>query len=258
MRRIGLALSVLLLANTASFAHYNMLFPDKPWANKEEKVTFTYQFGHPFEHELSDAPRPEEIVVLGPKGKIERLDVKKLLTPIMKDGADGKKVTAWQFPYTPPQRGDFYVALKTAVFKHDGKQIRDFVKVALHVQTQNGWDNLDSPFHAGMDIQPYTRPYGILPGMAFKGRVAMFEPKLDGQVVKQFLTFPADLPVEMEKYNLKTPKKLPPDELITFKAKLDHQGYFTASFPEPGWWGVTAVHPEGGRATLWVHVDEKK
>src|SRR5579871_1499989 len=107
MRRIGIALAALLFAVSVGFGHYNMLLPDKPWANKDEKVTFTYQFGHPFEHELFDAPRPTALVVIPPKGKREPLDIDKALTPIRKDGADGKQVTAWQFTFTPSQRGDY-------------------------------------------------------------------------------------------------------------------------------------------------------
>ncbi len=52
MRHLAIALLILAFAASAGSAHYNMLLPDKPWANKDEKVTFTYQFGHPFEHEL--------------------------------------------------------------------------------------------------------------------------------------------------------------------------------------------------------------
>ncbi len=53
----GSRFTTLLLTTTPGFAHYNMLLPDKPWAEKDEKITFTYQFGHPYEHELFDAPR---------------------------------------------------------------------------------------------------------------------------------------------------------------------------------------------------------
>src|ERR1043166_2084362 len=101
MRRVCLGISFLLLASESSTAHYNMLLPDKPWAEKGDKVTFIYQFGHPFERELSDAPRPEGLMVVRPNGDKETLDVEKTLTAVKKEGADGKKVTAWHFHYTP-------------------------------------------------------------------------------------------------------------------------------------------------------------
>jgi len=250
MRRIGFAFLVLLLASTPGIAHFNMLLPNKPWADKGEKVTFTYQFGHPFEHELSDAPKPVALVVIKPKGGREILDIGKVLTPIKKDGADGKKVTAWQFDYSPAERGDYTFVLKTPPIKHDEHTYEDIVKVVLHVQTQNGWDTTDPAFDIGVNLRPYTRPYGLLPGMAFRGRVVRLPSK------DEFKT--DGLPIEIEKYNAKPLKNLPPDELITFKTKADSQGFFLTTLPEAGWWGMTAVTNQGQRATLWVHVDEKK
>jgi cobalt/nickel transport protein len=243
MRRI-LAVFLLIIAVSAANAHYNMLLPDKAWAQKGEKVTFTYQFGHPFEHELFEAPKPVAIVVITPKGKEEVLAIDKMLSPIKKDGADGKQVTAWQFTFTPPERGDYTFALKTPKIKHDeGKFIEDVVKVVLHVQTQNGWSGR-WVFKNHIDIEPFTRPYGILPGMVFRGRAL---PTAE---------------IEIEKYNPKPVKNLPPDELITFKAKADDNGFFVTTLPEAGWWGVTAITTApsnvGQRATFWVHVDEKK
>ena len=255
MRRTWAAILVLMYFATTSFAHYNMLLPDKAWANKGDKVTFTYQFGHPFEHELFDAPKPVALVVVTPKSKKEIFDIDKLMTPIKKDGADGKKVTAWQFTFTPPERGDYTFVMKTAKIKHEeGKFVQDTVRVVLHVQTQNGWDKVERVIPKEFDIIPYTRPYGFLPGMVFRGK---FDRE---QAVGSAL-------VEIEKYNEKPMKNVPPDELITFKARTDHLGFFVASLPEPGWWGITVWSPFGPpkadeatslRSTMWLHVDEKK
>jgi uncharacterized GH25 family protein len=241
MYRFAIALALLPCMAAGSFAHYNMLLPHKPWAEKGEKVTFTYQFGHPYEHELFDAPKPVGLAIVPPKGKTEMLDLDKVLTPIKKDGSNGKKVTAWQFTFTPPARGDYSFVLKTAKIKHDEKKfVEDIVKVVLHVQTQNGWDDARSPWRNAPDLLPLTRPYGLLPGMVFRGWV------------------PGAGMVEIEKYNPKPMKNLPPDELITFKTKPHEDGVFATTLPEPGWWGVTGVWLQGQRVTHWVHVDEKK
>ncbi|HZZ78941.1 MAG TPA: DUF4198 domain-containing protein [Gemmataceae bacterium] len=245
MRRF-FAMSLMLTAVSAANAHYNMLLPNKPWAEKGEKVTFTYQFGHPFEHELFDAPRPIALVVITPKGKKEALAIEKVLSLIKVDGADGKKVTAWQFTFTPPERGDYTFTLKTAKIKHDERKlIEDVVKVVLHVQTQNGWDEAGPAFADHIDIEALTRPYRILPGMVFRGRA-----------ISSNKTGAAG--IEIEKYNPKPIKNLPPDELITFKTKADDNGIFVTTLPEAGWWGVTALSNAGPRATFWIHVDEKK
>jgi cobalt/nickel transport protein len=261
MRRIA-AVLMLFVGVTATNAHYNMLLPSKPSVQKGEKVTFTYQFGHPFEHELFDAPKPVSLAVLGPKipGR-EALDVAKTLRKIEVAGAEGKKVVAWQFDYTPAERGDYVFMLKTPPQKHDeqGHVVEDLVKVVLHVQTQNGWDAVDPD--SKIDLAPYTRPYGLLPGMVFKGRAGAF-PYKKNDVFPRDIHPDSGLRVEVERYNAKPLKELPPDELITFQTKTDFDGFFVTTLPDPGWWGITAVGTREAntmrRVTLWVHVDEKK
>jgi uncharacterized GH25 family protein len=272
MRTIGMACLVLLITAANSFAHYNMLLPEKPWAEKGEKITFTYQYGHPYEHELSDAPKPVALVVLTPKGGRQVLDIDKLLVAVKKDGADGKKVTSWQFIYSPAERGDYTFVLKTPLIKHDENHfVEDIVKVVLHVQTQNGWDTIDPPFGdkvSALEMRPLTRPYGILPGMAFHGRVSNTLAGHEKYEKRDARSLANGVTVEIEKYNPKPVKNLPPDELITFKTKTTPAGDFVTALPEAGWWSMTASLPSiretngktmlTQRATLWVHVDEKK
>ncbi len=259
----GLALASLA---TAGSAHFSMFLPSKPWAEKGEKITFTYQFGHPFEHELDDAPKPAALRVFNPRGATQDLDIDKTFVAIKKDGADGKKVTAWQFDFTPTERGDYTFALKTAFIKHEKDYVaQDMVRVTIHVQTQNGW-NLPQSAWPGLDILPFTRPYGLLAGMTFKGRVLNLP--VAPANIKDF-GLNDGLIVEIEKYNAKPPKLTPPDELITFQTKTDGFGFFVSTLPEPGWWCMTAKTRPGfgtipaernvmSRATYWVHVDEKK
>jgi cobalt/nickel transport protein len=264
MRHLGAAFLIVGCCTTVSFAHYNILLPDKPWTQKGEKVTFTYQYGHPFEHEMFDAPKPAGLVVLLPGGKQETLDIDKTLTKIEVPGADGKKVTAWQFHYTPAERGGHIFALKTPRIKHqEGAVIEDLVKVVLHVQTQNNWDSKLWPDKdGGIDILPNTRPYGILPGMVFKGKIIQIPSERPGKQYGFKL-----MHVEIEKYNEKPLKNPPADELITFQTKPNEKGYFVTTLPEEGWWGITALAKQTNteeprhitcRATLWVHVDKKK
>jgi hypothetical protein len=49
-------------------AHFNMLLPDKASVRKDEPVILTYQWGHPFEHQLFDAPSAEKLTVIAPDG----------------------------------------------------------------------------------------------------------------------------------------------------------------------------------------------
>jgi cobalt/nickel transport protein len=243
-----LALTCIFGASPAA-AHYNMLLPSAASGKKDEAVTFTYQWGHPFEHELFDAPRPDSIIIRAPDGKTE--DVKDL-EEIKVQGKD-KMVTAWRFHFTPTQRGDYVVVLKAKpiFLEEDGEFVQDAVKVVYHVQAQKGWDGM---VHREFEWSPLTRPYGLQAGTVFQA----------------VLTGAAGTLVEVERYSAMPPKELPPDEFITRTVKADPNSVATCNLPEAGWWCLTASrdgaerehqgkkYPVKERSTLWVFVDEKK
>jgi hypothetical protein len=125
MRRLPLLALVSLLSASPAFAHYNMLLPENWSAKKDEAVTFTYQWGHPYEHQLFDAPAPESVTVLAPDGKVS--DVTKSLEKI---GLGDKKVTAYRFKFTPDQRSDYVFVLRTPPIwmAEDGEYLQDTVR----------------------------------------------------------------------------------------------------------------------------------
>jgi cobalt/nickel transport protein len=260
MSRAFLAPLLLALAAMPAGAHYNMLLPSTPWAKTGEKVTFTHRWGHPFEHELSDAAVPRRIFVIAPDGK--HTDLTGAIETAKVPGVDGKPVRAHRFHFTPEKRGDYtFVLIAPPVFLEDMQEtVEDVVKVVLHVQTQKGWDAVSKE---PAELVPLTRPYGLLPGMVFQARAT--GPLGDGKHGPL-----AGALVEAERYNARPVKEAPEDELITFRAKTDAAGVLTCSLPEPGWWGITVVHHAGSskvagkehplkqRLTLWVHVSEKK
>jgi cobalt/nickel transport protein len=247
--RFPAALAALLFAVSALPAHYSMLLPDKASAKKDEAVTLTYQFGHPFEHQLFDAPAPESLTVRAPDGKTT--DLTKSLEAVKVPAGEGKTVTAYRLKFTPDQRGDYVFLLRGAPvwMEEDGEFLHDMVKVVLHVQAQKGWD-ANGGGHA-FEWMPLTRPYGLQPGLVFQAR-----------------TLPNTM-VEVERYNAEPPKELPPDEQITRVVKSDPNGTSACTLPDAGWWALTAAMPGGTkehegkprrvreRSTLWVYVDGK-
>ena len=151
-----------LFAGTAA-AHFNMLLPQTATAKKGEALTITYQWGHPFEHQLFDAPQPQSLIVLRPDGK--RADLTNKLEKITRK-AGSKDVSAYQLHFTPQQRGDHVFVLRTPPIwmEEDGEFLQDTVKMVLHVQAQKGWDASSGAF----EFVPLTRPYGLRPGMVFQ------------------------------------------------------------------------------------------
>ncbi len=195
-----LSLAFLSLFAASSGAHFNMLLPQKASAKKGEALTLTYQWGHPFEHQLFDAPHPQSLIVLAPDGK-KTAFTDKLAKTTRPAGA--KEVTAYQLRFTPRQRGDYVFVLQTPAIwmEEDGEFLQDTVKVVLHVQVQKGWD---ARSREELEFVPLTRPYGLRPGMVFQTRIVA------GSVMPL-----ADSLVEVERYNAAPPKELPPDEHIT-------------------------------------------
>jgi cobalt/nickel transport protein len=268
--RVLLALSWLVFPTAPIWAHYNILLPQTASAKRGETVTLLYQWGHPFEHQLFDAPQPQSLVVWAPDGK--RTDLSRDLEKIEVPGEGQKKVAAYRFLFTPEQRGDFSFVLTTPPIwiPEEEKFFEDSVRVTLHVQTQKGWDVLGGagPSKSSDDffgLAPLTRPYGLQRGMVFQAQ-AWTMPKADSAGRE-----PVPLrhgQVEIERYNAVAPKELPPDEHITRSVRTDPNGVATTTLTEPGWWGLTALrsgparehngkkYPVQQRATLWVFVDE--
>ncbi len=251
--RLGMWLLAIWLAfgGGSAAGHFNMLLPQNASAKKGEALTITYQWGHPFEHQLFDAPKPRSLVVVGPDGK--RVDwTDKLEKNALKVG--GKEIATYQLSFTPGQRGDYLLVLKTPPIwlEEDGAFVEDTVKTVLHVQTQRGWDGSAGQF----EFVPLTRPYGLSPG-------TVFQVEMPGRAHEDALSL-----VEIERYNRAPPKALPPEEQITRTVRLDRNGVATTTLPEAGWWCLTVSRPHGmrerdgkshpvrQRSTFWVLVDE--
>jgi len=115
-------------------------FSRPPPPARKTRVTFIYSWGHPFEHELFDAPQPESVIVRSPDGKTE--DVTKKARKDRGAG-QGQEGVGWRLTYTPTQRGDYVVVLKTKpILLEERRRVRagHTVKVVYHVQAQKGWD----------------------------------------------------------------------------------------------------------------------
>jgi cobalt/nickel transport protein len=252
-RTAGLALLAILVGALPAGAHFPMLLPSAPAMRRGEAVTVLYQWGHPFEHQLFDAPDPLSVTVVAPDGKktdltgsLEKVDVP----------AGGHKVRAHRLRFAPASRGDHVLVLQAPPLwmDQDHEFLRDTVQVVLHVQAQHGWDARPC---GEVGWVPLTRPYGLPAGMVFQAQAVVGGKPLAGALV------------EIERLNDSPPRELPPDEQITRTARTDPNGVVTTTLPEPGWWCLTASttggsrmhqgkeYPVRRRLTLWVWVDER-
>ena len=253
MRSIWLAVFLLIPTANAS-AHYHMLIPDEHSVKAGQDVLVTYQFGHPFEHQLFDCEAPASATIFLPDSK--EVDVKAQLKKVEINVEKNKKVVAYRLMFKPEQRGDYVLVFKSPAAKIEGEKepVYDTVKVIVHVQVQKNWDTHTANAKEQLaDLVPLTRPYGLRPGMLFR---AVF---LDISKTQSKASLPVKYAeVEIERYNHEPPKQLPPDEHTTYVARTDEKGVVATTLPEAGWWAITAIrHRPNGlhRCTFWVFVD---
>jgi nickel transport protein len=253
--KVQVSLLVCLVAISAVRAHFLMLLPTTESGQRDQPVTVIFQWGHPFEHQLFDAPKPEGAVLFDPEAK--RTDLTRSMEKIGVAGEGGKDVNAWKLIFQPERRGDYTLVVTAPPIWMGEEQFffQDTAKVVFHVQTQKGWDR---PTGAGFELVPLTRPYGLQPGMVFQAQAL-----LEGKPLAAAL-------VEVEPYHAAPPKALPADEHMTRQVKTDLNGVLTCTLTEPGWWSITAerdggkreregkMYPVRQRATFWVHVDDKR
>lgn len=258
-RFVCLGWIALVVVAGPSKGHFHMLLPASVAVKKGETAVLTYQWGHPFEHQLFDAQAPLSLTVRAPDGK--QTDLTSLLEKSEVQAGD-KKVTAYLLRFKPEARGDYvFIARAAPVWMgEEGEYYEDTVKVVLHVQAQKGWDAATG---AGLEWTPLTRPYGLRAGSIFQALVA---DAAKGPGSTEARCLPGTL-VEVERYNPAAPSTLPPDELITQTVKTDPNGVATTTLPEPGWWSLTASVrgadrerdgkrcPARRRTTLWAFVD---
>lgn len=254
-RSTFLAAGLLLVACSPSRGHFGILLPQSASAPRDKPVSFVYRWGHPFEHQIFDAVKPESVVVVAPDRK--QTDLGGALEKMSLTTPEKKKVTAYGFQFTPEKRGDFTFVLTAPPLWMEGERefYQDTVKVVLHVLAQKAWDN---PVGRGFELVPLTRPYGLQPGMVFQAQALVDGKPLAGAVA------------EVERYNPVPPKVLPPDEQITRRVKTDPNGVLTCTLTDAGWWCVTAERDGGQRerggkkyrvrqrSTFWVYVDASR
>jgi uncharacterized GH25 family protein len=260
MRIAMRAVAVWCLSAGQADAHYHMLLTDKNSVKTGEEVVITYQFGHPYEHQLFDTLPPASAAIYRPDGTL--LDVKMNLKKVEVASEKDKKVTAYELTFTPEQRGDHIVVFTSPEVAIEGEKlpIVDTAKVVVHVQTQNGWERRSAHNNnQAVDLTPLTRPYGLRAGMIFR---AVFV-EVHGERRGQNSEAPRPIrgaAVEVEHFNPQPPKQLPPDEHTTYTARTDDNGIMASTLPDPGWWAVTAIRPTDkriDRCTFWIYVDDK-
>ncbi len=260
LKRILVALGFLFWLSCSARAHFLIVIPEEGngYALRGRELDLMVTYGHPFEGILYDLKNPSGFLIL-PDGKKAPLPFSRTL---VKDHASGKKRFAYRIRFLPTQRGDhlFCVEAKPYLNEEEGEVWKDYMKTLIHVQVEKGWDNSCG---FPLELVPLNRPYGMMKGSVFVGRL-LFNGKPLGGVT-----------LEVEKFNgFYVPEEgLPKDAfgrinepLMTYTVMTNDDGYFVVTLPEPGWWAINASVKSGNtsyagksfplvvRSGVWVYV----
>ena len=227
---------ILFLWTALAPCHFPVLTLEQNEISLGTAAIIRLRYGHPFESEWENCPKPLSLMAHTPEGKIVPLTLQKIETKMGDNTID-----QFQAQYVPTIRGDHKIVATLAPKKTPGAQtpVQEIAATWLHIQQEKGWDKRVDGWTA------MTRPYGILPGMVFQARL------------------PKPATFEFELLNENPPNPLPKPSLITFTGNTDDRGIATLSLPKAGWWGLAAgqdsLDPTGKPLrllhVLWLKLD---
>ena len=216
---------IILFWHAQAAAHFQEIIPSTDIvssADQTRSVELSLQFTHPMEQgPLMHMARPKAFgVMVGG----QNLD---LLSKLTSRAIEGK--TVWQMAYQLSQPGDHVFYLTPAPYwePSEDKMIIHYTKVVVDgFHGGEGWDKLVG---LPVEIEPFTRPYGLWTNNLFTGRVLK-----NGKPVPF-------AEIEVEYRNEGGRIKAPFDPFITQVIKADAHGVFSYAMPRAGWWGFAAL-----------------
>lgn len=234
-RILGAALGLAtLFAAGAANAHFQLVYTPQSILEKPGDVPVKLVFWHPFEngHAMDMGPVQEFFAV----NRGTRTDLKDRLKAIAFAGPEN---TAQAFEATVPvtRSGDYVLAIVPSPYyeKSEDIFIQQIAKSVLNLrQVPTDWSE---PLGLPTEIVPLNKPYNIIAGSTFSGRVLSEGKPVAGAEVE--IEYIAAAPVMAEnKAGTPTVQPLPGGAVV---AVTNDQGEFTFGIPRAGIWGFAAL-----------------
>jgi len=215
------------------------------------KLIFWHPFGNGYVMEMA-RPRAFFMVHRG-----DRTDLLDTLEPVAFRGAENT-ATAWRGTVPVKRSGDYILVTEPEPYfeESEDKYIQQITKAFLNRSTlPTDWD---SPVGLPTEILPLSKPYNVLVGGSFTGRVLSEGAPVPGAEIE--IEYMAAEP-DMDAAGTTTPTVDPPPggALVLYS---DANGYFTFSVPRAGHWGFAALgvgpetehegKPLSQDAVLWI------
>jgi cobalt/nickel transport protein len=257
MKQAALAVMAAAIALPAQVsAHFLLEYTEETMISRPGDLPVKLIFWHPFENGFvmeMDRPRAFFMVHRG-----DRTDLLDRLQPTPFTGAENT-ATAWRGTVPVKRSGDYILVTVPEPYyeESEDKFIQQIAKTVVNRYAMpTDWM---TPVGLPTEILPLTKPYNVLVGSSFTGRVLSGGQPVAGAEIE--IEFMAATP-DMDRATA-TPATVSPPPGGAMVLYSDAGGYFTFAVPRAGRWGFAAlgVGPDtehDGKAlsqdaVLWIH-----
>lgn len=234
MKKLLLAATAALAVPVMAQAHFLLEYTDKTMIDRPGDVPVKLIFWHPFEAgHVMTLEKPQEFFVIHNGTKIDLSDTLEETTFV------GPENTAKAFLGSVPVKrsGDYVVVTVPAPYYEESEDvyIQQITKAYLN---RNGLPtDWDQPQGLTTEILPLNKPYNIIAGSTFTGRVlSEGQPAAGIEIEIEYMASTPDLTTTGANGPTATP--LPGGALVAIS---DENGYFTFGVPKAGYWGFAAL-----------------
>ncbi|WP_132466220.1 DUF4198 domain-containing protein [Rhodovulum marinum] len=227
------ALALTLVPGLAS-AHFQLSYTEDTMIDRPGDVPVKLIFWHPFENgHVMDMGEPLEFYAIH---RGEKIDLKDTLTQTSFTGSSNEAV-AWDGNVPVKRAGDYVLVTVPAPYYEQSEDIyiQQITKAYLNRNTlPTDWTE---PQGLKTEIVPMVKPYNVIAGSTFTGRVmSNGEPVAGAEIEIEYMAAEPDMATSSPKEATAGP--MPGGAVVAIS---DANGYFTFGVPKAGYWGFAAL-----------------
>ena len=234
MKKLLCAAAAALAIPALAHAHFLLEYTTDTMIERPGDVPVKLIFWHPHEagHAMS-MDKPEEFFVIHNGKKTDLMDT---LKPFTFEGPDNN-APAFMGSVPVKRSGDYVVVTVPAPYYEESEDIyiQQITKAYLNRnQLPTDWDQ---PQGLATEILPLNKPYNIIAGSTFTGRVlSEGKPVAGAEIEIEYMAAEPDMDSNGTKPRTASP--LPGGAIVAIS---DDNGYFSFGVPKAGYWGFAAL-----------------
>ncbi|MDC0738287.1 DUF4198 domain-containing protein [Cognatishimia sp. SS12] len=234
MKNLLVSAAVAIAMPMLASAHFLMEYTEDTVIERPGDVPVKLVFWHPHEAgHVMTLERPEAFFVIHNGAKTD------LMETLQETTFDGPSNSAKAFIGAVPVKrsGDYVVVTVPAPYYEDSEDIyiQQITKTYLN---RNGLPtDWDQPQGLATEILPLNKPYNVIAGSSFTGRVLSDgKPVAGAEIEIEYMAAEPDLPGTGAKPATVSP--MPGGAIVAIS---DDNGYFSFGVPKAGYWGFAAL-----------------